>query len=64
LSGLSPYLLPLAKASFASGYQAVLVSASLFAAISALLSWLLIRAADTAPLPRRAEAWTDHLPVE
>jgi hypothetical protein len=32
--------------------------------LSALLSWVLIRAADTAPLPRKPEVWIDHLPVE
>jgi hypothetical protein len=44
----------LAIDSFGAGYQAVLFAAAAFAAVSGLLCWLLVRPADTAPLPRQS----------
>ena len=41
----------LAASSFGSGYQAILLVAAAFAGLSALLSWLLIHPAETAPVP-------------
>jgi EmrB/QacA subfamily drug resistance transporter len=45
----------LALRSFGSGYQAIMFAAAIFAALSAILTWLLIHPAETAPLPRTAK---------
>jgi hypothetical protein len=37
--------------SFGAGYQAILLAAAAFAALSALLSWMLVRPIDTLPVP-------------
>ncbi len=40
----------LALGSFGSGYEAILVAAAALAGVAALPSWILVRAADTAPM--------------
>jgi EmrB/QacA subfamily drug resistance transporter len=45
----------LALRSFGNGYQAILFAAAIFAAVSAILTWLLVHPAETAPLPRMAK---------
>ncbi|WP_460045096.1 MFS transporter [Pseudomonas sp. S2_H01] len=45
----------LALHSFGSGYQAILWVGAGIALIAALLAWLLVRSADTAPTPRHIE---------
>jgi EmrB/QacA subfamily drug resistance transporter len=52
----------LAVRSFGSGYQAILFSAAAFAALSALLCWLLVRPADTAPVRRQSSQTASHPP--
>ncbi len=42
----------LAVTSFGNGYQAIMFAAAALAGLSALLSWVLVRPADTAPVPR------------
>jgi EmrB/QacA subfamily drug resistance transporter len=46
----------LALRSFGNGYQAIMFAAAIFAALSAILTWLLVHPAETAPLPRTAKA--------
>ena len=46
----------LALRSFGNGYQAIMFAAAIFAAASAILTWLLVHPAETAPLPRTAKA--------
>jgi EmrB/QacA subfamily drug resistance transporter len=53
----------LALASFGAGYQAILAVAAILALAAALLSALLVRSAETAPLPRRDRSQTVYLPV-
>ncbi len=53
-SGLRAMLRALAVRSFGDGYATILLAAAAFALVSALLSWLLVRPADTAPVPRHA----------
>jgi fucose permease len=55
----------LALRSFGNGYQAIMFAAAIFAALSAILTWLLVHPAETAPLPRTAKAPTAAVaPVE
>jgi EmrB/QacA subfamily drug resistance transporter len=55
----------IARVSFGAGYRAVFLAAAALAAVSALASWLLVRAADTLPVPRSAGSGEDlALPVE
>jgi EmrB/QacA subfamily drug resistance transporter len=42
----------LAISSFGDGYQAILFAAAAFASVAALSCWCLVRATDTAPVPR------------
>jgi EmrB/QacA subfamily drug resistance transporter len=46
----------LALRSFGNGYQAIMVAAAVFAAVSAVLTFWLVHPAETAPLPRTAKA--------
>ncbi|MGC1305152.1 MAG: MFS transporter, partial [Caulobacteraceae bacterium] len=46
----------LALRSFSQGYEALLFSAAALTGVSAVLTWRLVRAADTLPIPRRAAA--------
>jgi EmrB/QacA subfamily drug resistance transporter len=46
----------LALRSFGNGYQAIMFAAAIFAAVSAILTWLFVHPAETAPLPRTAKA--------
>jgi EmrB/QacA subfamily drug resistance transporter len=55
-AGSQGMLRALAVQSFGHGYQAILFAAAALAAAAALLSWLLVRAAETPPLPRRMRA--------
>ena len=53
----------LALASFGAGYQAILLVAAMIAATAALLSWLLIRASETAAIPRHGRGISGHVSV-
>ncbi|MGI4841528.1 MAG: MFS transporter [Janthinobacterium lividum] len=53
--GGSPALRVLALGSYCFGYQAILLTGAAFAGIAALLAWLLIQAAETAPADHRAQ---------
>jgi EmrB/QacA subfamily drug resistance transporter len=46
----------LALSSFSAGYQAILLTGAAFALTAAVLAWLLISAAETAPMDHRAQA--------
>jgi EmrB/QacA subfamily drug resistance transporter len=63
-AGAQDALKLLAERSFGAGYQAIFLAAAAVAGVSALLTWLLVRATDTAPLQQKATARTDHLPIE
>jgi hypothetical protein len=60
--GRQAVLHALAVRSFGNGYQAILFGAAAFAALSALLSWLLVRPADTAPVPHPPSPTASHAP--
>jgi hypothetical protein len=45
----------LALDSFGAGYQAILFAAAIIATVAAVLTWLLVRAADTPVLVRQAK---------
>jgi predicted MFS family arabinose efflux permease len=55
----------LATRSFADGYQTLMFSAAALASLAALLSWLLVRYAETRPLSRHAKGLLPEVaPVE
>ncbi|WP_158812134.1 MFS transporter [Beijerinckia sp. L45] len=55
----------LASRSFGAGYQAILLVASAIAAIAAILSWLLVGSAETAPVQRFIrDSMPEQMPVE
>jgi EmrB/QacA subfamily drug resistance transporter len=56
--------LALVRESFGQGYQAVLTSAGVLAAIACVLSWLLIRSAETAPHPASCGESGFAIPVD
>jgi EmrB/QacA subfamily drug resistance transporter len=60
--GRQAVLHALAVRSFGNGYQAILFGAAAFAALSALLSWLLVRPADTAPVRHPSSPTASHAP--
>jgi len=64
--GLAPQrgIQELALNSFGGGYQAILFAAAGFALISAVLTWLLVRSADTAPMAKHNHGPAVHAPVE
>jgi hypothetical protein len=51
----------LASRAFGAGYQTLLLSAAIFAGISAIISWLCVRADETRPVAKGANA--NQMPV-
>jgi hypothetical protein len=54
----------LAQKSFADGYAALFATSAVFCLVAALVTWLLVRDSDTAPIARRAPLQAAPQPVD